>query len=272
MKFWEDMLLPAIKAILNDILRILPNFFAAFILLLIGWIAAKMLDSLASRLLKRFGFNKVAERAGISSFLKNAGFTQEPSWIVGKLVFWMLMLTFLLSAAETLQLDALALTLQKLVAFMPNLVIVVFIIVFGAMLARFLGRLVQGAAVEAGIEFASFLGRLVRNVVIAAIFVIAISQLEIRSAVIDIMFAALLGAGALAIALTLGMGTQNISKNIISGVYARKTFQPGQVISLNGQEGEIVQIGTVNTVIHAESKDILVPNTLLLQEITEVKK
>ncbi len=270
MQFWKDVIEPALQSIFTNMLALLPNLIAAIIILLIGWIVAKIVENVVRRLLKRIGFNNLAERAGISGFLKNAGFNQEVAWVVGKLTFWMLLLVFLLSAAETLELTALALSIQKVVAFIPNLIAVVLILVFGAMLARLTGRLVKGTAVNAGIDFADFLGKLVNNIVLIAIAVIAISQLDIQSSILDTTFGVLIGACGLAVALTLGLGSKTISYNIICGVYARKTFQVGQQIAIDGIKGELMLIGTVNAIIKGENGLISFPNSSLISNQTHI--
>ncbi len=272
MTFWNQVIVPALQKVFQDVLSILPKILAATIILLIGWLVAKLLDNLVRRILKRIGFNRLADRTGITGFLKNAGLKEDLSWVVGKIIFWTLMLIFLLSAAETLELTALALSLEKLVGFMPNLIVVIFVLVFGAMLARLAGRLVRGSALEAGIEFADFLGKAVSNFILIAVVVIAITQLNIQSSVLDIAFAALLGAFALAIALTIGMGTRNISYNIICGMYARKTFRVGQIIRVNGVEGELLQIGTANAMIRTKEGLVSLPNHALIDNSTRIQE
>jgi small-conductance mechanosensitive channel len=131
-----------------------------------------------------------------------------------------------------------------------------------------MGGMARGAAKEAGIDFADFLGKLVTNVIILIMVVVAFTQLEIKSDVLESTFAAILGAFGLAIALTLGMGSRSIAQNILSGVYARKSFQIGQQVNIRQMQGEIAEIETVSTVIHtAENQIITLPNTMLVDEI-----
>lgn len=267
MSTWQQIILPALQGVLDNILGILPDLIGALVILLVGWTLATLLDRVVRRLLQRIGFNRLAERAGIRGFIRNTGFAQEPSWVVGKLIFWLTLLTFFLPAAEQLNLTAISLTLEKLVTFIPNLIAVVLMIIFGALFARLMGGITRGAAKEAGIEFADLLGRLVSTVILIIVVVMALAQLEIQSGILEIAFAALLGAFALAIALTLGLGTRTVAQNLVSGVYARRSFQLGQRIQVKGMQGEIVEIGTVNTLIRDAGQLISVPNSLLVEEI-----
>ncbi len=270
MELWNQVILPALKGVVQDMVGILPQLAGAIIILLVGWLVSKLIGNLIARLLNRLGLDRAAERTGINSFLENAGITRQVSWIVGRLVFWMLLLIFLLSAAEALHLTALAETLQKVVGFIPNVVAALLILVVGSLLARLAGRIVRGIAGEAGIDFAIVLEKLVNGSILIAVVIIAIGQLEIESAVLDIAFGAILGAFGLAVALTLGMGTRSIAQNIICGFYARKIFRIGQRVRIEDQEGELIQFDTVNTKIRTPDGVVSLPNRLLIEGVARV--
>jgi len=270
-RFWNDVVMPAMEGIVQDILGILPELAGALTILILGWIIARVVSSILSKLLNKIGFNSIAEKAGIADFLKRSGYKKDVSHVVGRLAYWTIMLMFLLSAAEALKLQALAETLQKAVAYIPNLIVIVVVVVFGALLAKMAGRLTRGAAASAGIDFADLLGSLATNLIMIAIAVIAISQLEIQSAVLDYAFIALMGAIALAIAITLGFGTRDIAQGIIYGVYARKIFEVGQLVRIADQEGELLQIGTINSVIKTEEEIVSLPNKSLIEGAVRIK-
>ena len=268
--FWRNILLPTLDGILSNLTALVPSLLASLAILLVGWLVAKAVSGLVSRLLNRLGFNTLAERAGITGLIRGAGFSYEPSEIVGKLIFWLLILTFFLSAAEQLKLTAIVVTLQKLVAFIPNLIAVVLIGVFGARFGRFIGGLVSGSAREAGIEFSDFLGKLVNSLVLIIVIVMAVTQLEIKSSMLEITFATVLSAFCLGIALMFGMGSRSIAQNILAGLYARRAFQPGQHVAIQNVQGELLEIGAVSAMVRtAENRTVTLPNRMLIDEIAE---
>jgi hypothetical protein len=270
MQLWNETVLPALRSAVQEVIGILPQILGAVLIIVLGWLVSKIAGSLVGRLLNRLGLNKAAERTGVSSFLTKAGFTHEISWIVGRLVFWTLMLVFLLSASETLHLNALAETLQVVVAFVPNLLVAVLVLVLGAFLARIIGRLARGAAAEGGIGYAVFLEKAVNAVVLIAVIIIATSQLKIQSDVLEIAFGIALGACGLVVALTLGLGTRRIAQSITCGVYVRRSFKIGQSIKVEGEEGEIVEFGPVNTVIQTSKGLVSLPNSFLIDGVVRI--
>ncbi len=264
-EFWSNVVSPALNNVVQDILGVLPELAGAISILVVGWIIAKLISMAITKLLRKVGFNTVADRAGISDFLTRSNFKQDVCYVLGRLVYWTIMTMFLLSAAEALQLDALAQTLQKVVAYIPNLVVIVLVIVFGSLLSKVAGKLVTGAAASSGIDFADLLGKLTSNFILIAIFVVAISQLEIHSAVLDYVFIALLAAIALAVAITVGFGTRDVARGIIYGVYARKIFEAGQRVKVGDSEGELLQVGTINSVIRTKDEIVSMPNSAFIE-------
>ncbi len=269
MKSLETWFYPILQPLYERFVAIVPNVLAAAALLLAGWFTALGLQRLAVRFLKRVSFDRLAEKAGFTTFLRKAGFEPLPSMLVGTMIFWLTMLIFLLSAADALHLTLFAEVVQKLVAFIPNLIAVVFIVLFGSLFGRFVGQLVQGTAEEAGIEAAEILGKLICNVVILLIAVIAFKQLEIESNALELTFAITIGAVGLALALTFGLGMRSVAQNIISGVYVRKIFHVGQEITFQNRHGEILQIGPVSTTVQNAQSVIYVPNKMLIEEVAE---
>ena len=269
--FWNNIITPAFESITASIIGILPEVVGALTILIVGWILAKIAGRLIAKLLAKIGFNSIAERAGITEFLEKSNFKHEVSWVMGRLVFWTIMLLFLLSAMEALHLSAMVQMLQKAVAYIPNLIVIVFVLVFGALLSRLAGKLVTGAAASANIDFAELLGKLATNFILLAIIIIAISQLEFHSEVLDYVFIALLASIALATAITLGFGSRDVAQGIIYGVYARKIFKSGQQVTIMEQDGELIQVGTINSVIRTKKEIISMPNKALVEGIVRIK-
>ena len=88
----------------------------------------------------------------------------------------------------------------------------------------------------------------------------------------DYAFIALLAAIALAVAITLGFGTRDVAQGIIYGVYARKIFEVGQQVSIGDQQGELLQIGTINSVIKTSTEIISMPNKALIEGTVRIKR
>jgi small-conductance mechanosensitive channel len=108
----------------------------------------------------------------------------------------------------------------------------------------------------------------VYGIVLVLVAALAISQLKLETGLVNRVVEVLLVAGAAAFALTLGLGTRDVAKNIIAGVYARDVYQPRMTLSVAGASGTVEEVGTINTRIRTVSGEaVYIPNGQLMEMI-----
>ena len=96
-------------------------------------------------MLERLKFDKALDRGGVRDALKRTGTKLDPSSVVAKLVFWAVMLTAILMAANALGLTAVAAMFDRIVAFIPNVIVAVLIIVLGMLIGEFVKDLIAAS-------------------------------------------------------------------------------------------------------------------------------
>ena len=74
-------------------------------------------------------------------------------------------------------------------------------------------------------------------------------------------------ASGAAIALSLGLGTRDISKNIVSGVYVRELVRQGSTIEFDGLGGKVASVSSVGVSIDQEDgTQIVIPSSILIEK------
>jgi small-conductance mechanosensitive channel len=192
--------------------------------------------------------------------LKQAGFDQTPSRIMGSLIFWATLLSFVLLALEALGLDAVLLPLQTVISYLPRIIAAGVALIAGLLLAQIAGRTTQAALISLGIEIHEAGGRVVRGLVMIITMLVAIDQLEIEIGVLNDTFVGLLLVAMAGIALAFALGAQGIARNILAGYYARDNLQAGDRIVVNDHEGILQAIGPVYSEMSQGDDVILIPN------------
>jgi len=218
------LLFAPLAAMLLALFSFIPKLIGALLLLLIGWWLAKVAARLVIRLLERLGFGAAAERTGMFGFLARprgaaAATASRPSWLIGQVVKWFVFLIFVELAVEALGLSQLSELLHRVILWIPNLVVAILVLVLGALLARFVARLVHGAATAGRVGNPNVLGRIVEFGIIALAAVVALNQLGIGAVFVDILFAAVIGALALATGLAFGLGGQKVASRMWRDTY-----------------------------------------------------
>src|SRR5690349_12910568 len=128
------------------VMSFIPKLLGALLILLVGWLIARLVYGLVVRCLRLVHFNQIADRAEIDTFLHNAGVRMDPAAVVAKLAYWFLLLIFVGAAFNAFGLPQVTDMVNQILAFIPNVVVAVVVLLLGALAANFVGNLVRGAS------------------------------------------------------------------------------------------------------------------------------
>lgn len=205
----------------------IPQLIGALVILIIGYIVAKVLQAIATRILRGIGFEGWMERGGIKQFFDRAQTRQTPTSVLGKLVFWFVFIIAIVMAADALGIRQVSAVLAQLIAYIPSIIAAILILILAALLANFLAGIIRGAT---GSDILSSIARYA--VLIYAAFA-ALTELGIAVQLTAPTFLIVLGAVALAAAIAFGLGSREVAKDIVEKAYNRR-----QELTSSGGSGE----------------------------------
>ena len=93
-----------LQELVNDILSIIPNVFAAVIIGAVGWIIAQIVKKVVTNLLTASGINQVGEKFGLSASAQQ----QSLSQIIGSIVYVLVLIPIAITALDALQIQAIS--------------------------------------------------------------------------------------------------------------------------------------------------------------------
>lgn len=207
---WIDtMIVQPVQALANQIGAFLPTLLGALVILLVGWILAKLIEGGIVKILQAATLDKLADQTQLSSVLSKGGIKLKLSELVGAIIYWLIMLAVVMVAFNALNLTVAAELFQSVVAYLPNVIAAVFILVIGIFAAAFLAATVRTAASNAGILQAHLLADLVQIVVVISAAVGALRQLEVPF--FGEVFLIILGGISLGSAIAFGLGCKEMA-------------------------------------------------------------
>ena len=263
--------LRGLLAIWAEIVAFLPNLVTALVILLVGYLVARIAAAVVRRLLGVVGFDRLCERTGFAGLLSRINVQRSASHIFGSIVFWILMLLFLLSASESLGLDRLSATIDSLVQYLPRVLGAVFILAIGLFAATFARDAVRAGAETIGARHATVLSQTTYFLLAVISVALAIGQLELETQLLTIAVAVVMGAAGIAAALAFGLGAREAAANLLAGASLRNSYPPGTRISVGKLDGEVKAVDQLSTVIAVgEDREIVLPNAKLLRMTVEV--
>jgi len=264
---WTQSLVTAMTALWTKIANFIPNLFGALVVVLLGFVVAKLLDTLLSKLLAKLGLDRLMGGTGLTKILARVGIKVPISTLIGKIVYWFILLVFLVSAAQSLGLDRVSAALDIFTVYLPKVFGALLVLLAGVLVAQLLNGLVRGAAEGVGFDYASGLGRVAQGLVIIISISVAISQLEVKTDLLNHVIVIVLITVGLAVALAMGLGSREIAGQILAGIYVRELYQVGQEVRVGEVEGQIEEIGTVKTTLLTEEGELVsISNRILLEQ------
>jgi len=200
-----------VKAMSVKLWSYVPALAGAIVILVIGWLVAKLLEAVVARVLKAIRLDEASDKAGISNILAQGDIKLTLSELIGALIYWIVILIVLATALNALNLTIAAEMLGKLVGYVPNILAAVFILVLGSFLANFIATIVRTSAGNAGIGNAKLLGKITHALIVIFAVIAAIEQLQIASALIVLAVNVILISIGIGMALAFGLGCKDIA-------------------------------------------------------------
>lgn len=264
---WRDVFLQAATEVGARLASFVPNLLGALVILVVGWLVSRSVELAADRALRTLGLDRAAARLRLTDVLERAGLGLTLSGLVARLVFWLLMLTFLLSSFETLGLTAVTATIDRLIAYIPNLVAAALIALLGLLFSRFVGTLASSAAAAAGFPSAPRLGLLTQVLVVGLVVVVAIEQLGVSTAVLVGPLTAVIATAGFAAGLAFALGARPVITHILAGHFLRQSLPRDAFVEVDGERGVVERIGATDTLLRNGEKAWSIPNARLLDRV-----
>ena len=236
----------------GQLLELLPHAIMALLVLIIGYLLARLMKFLVIRLLRHISqlVNNRFEQIHLNKSAKT----------IGIIVFWFVMLFTFLIMSDVLKFTFITRGIKSLLQYSPNLLAAGFTIFIAYVVGKFLANLITSFSAKNGISYGQTLGRIIQYGIVAIAVIIAIDQIGIEIGffinIIDIILGALLFGAALA----FGLGARTSMSNILATFYVRKMYKEGDEIRIGDVEGMITKIDTTAVVLDTEYGQYTIPS------------
>jgi len=205
-----------VKAMLIKIWGYIPTLVAALIILVVGWLIAKLIETIAIRMLKMIRLDGISDKAGITKVLAQGDIKVSLSELIGAIIYWVVILVSVATALNALNLVIAADVLSKFIKYIPNVLGAIFILVLGMFLANLVSTIVKTAAGNAGINNAKGLAEIAKWILVVFAVVAAIEQLGIGVAILNLAVSIILASIGLGLALAFGLGCKDMAAKTLS--------------------------------------------------------
>lgn len=243
-----------------------PDLIGALLLVLVGWVVARLLRSAGTKL--AIWFNGVVERTFERKHVPHLRFSTASIRLFGNITFWVVNLLFVTAATRILGLLLFSRWLDQVVGYLPTLLAGGLIILVGFVISALVRDIAAAAVASAGVAYGDILGRGAQAVVLVTALIIGINQVGIDVTLLITLVSILFASICVALALAFAFGARTFVSNLIGAHYVQQNYQPGQRARLGDVEGEILEFTPTSVIIASENGRVAVPAKVFNESAT----
>jgi hypothetical protein len=233
----KELFLEPLKTSGEKVVALLPSLVGALVILLLGWLVAKILKAALVKILVAVRLEKLSAKSGLSRFLSRGDIKHSLADILGTVFFWIVFLFFIYLAADVLELTLISDLINRIMSFIPNLIAAALIIVIGILISSFFRGVVKVAASSYALAHRELLAKIVQYAIIFFTIAMALEELGVATHILVNSVLIIVAAIAFGLALAFGLGSKEVAGKIVNKIFESETSNSPQNPDSEEREG-----------------------------------
>jgi hypothetical protein len=248
----------------------IPQLTFALLVLLIGWLIARVIRKIVRRILAGLGVDNLAERLNDIDLVQRSGMRIEISSVLAQMIYYILMLGFVIFATDMLGVPAITQMVRDVVDYLPALFSAFVLLLLGLFLADMVRGIVLTACQSMGLPSAKIIATAIFYFLFVTVAVSALAQAKINTGFMAINISIIIGALALAFAVGYGISSRDLLSNYLAGGYNRNKIQIGDDVRIIGMRGKVINIDATSLTLQTPSSEVIIPLGKIATEKVEI--
>ena len=207
-----DLLVERVRGLLTAAGQVIVDWLLALLVVLIGWILARLLEAFTLHLLRALRFNQ-----GVRGLLGASGAApaHEPAAFASWAVRWTVVVVTALLALDVLGLNVTSGVSDRLVDTLPRVVTATIMLAAGLVLAWILGGVTHRLFEGAGLRGSRVRGQVVTAILSGFAVLMALEQLGFAAQFVMALGVTVVAAVGLAVGLAFGLGCRDLARDFV---------------------------------------------------------
>ncbi|NQX90702.1 MAG: mechanosensitive ion channel [Flavobacteriales bacterium] len=261
----KNALLRSFENFGNGIAEYVPIVISALVILLVGWIVAKLVSKTLHKALELIKLDHILAKVKLDKLLAKIKSGLSPAKILAKIVYYLLMLLFITSASEVLGWTMITEGITAFIGYLPTLGVALVIFVIGVYIAELIQNMVYTAANSIGVSGAKAISNIVYYVLMIFVAVTALNQAQIDTDIITSNITLIIGSILIAFAISYGFASRDIVTNMLSSYYGKGKYQEGQRVRIGEVEGVIQKIDSLSITLKTKDGQEVIPSRKMIE-------
>ena len=216
---WGDVFNTSLMTLWGGFIEFVPRLIIAILFFIVGWVLGNLIAKAFEHVINALKIDKLFASIGADELFRKAGMNLNTGYFIGQVLRWFIVVLFLLPSLSLVGLDSISGFLQNdVLGYLPNIIIATFVLIIATIVAQALSKAVTASTKAMNLSSANLLGAIAKYAVWTFAFIIALGQLGVAPAYMQIMFTGIIGMLAIAGALAFGLGGKDAAARLLSKV------------------------------------------------------
>ncbi|MBS9463257.1 mechanosensitive ion channel [Flagellimonas sp. 389] len=268
---WKNLTFDSLAAMGRDIALALPKIIGALIILLVGWLVTKIILFVLGKILKLAKINTLSDKINEMNLFGKGDFKIDIIKVILGFVKWLLLLVFLIVAADILSWEIISTEIGNLLRYLPRLFSALALMMIGLYIGNFIKTTVKKLFDSLEFSGSNLVSNLLFYIIVIFISITALNQAGIDTTIITNNITLILGAFLLAFAIGLGLGSKDIITDILRSFYTRRTYAVGDKLVIGENSGTVEAIENNTLTLVTKKGKFVIPIKDVVSEKVEIK-
>ena len=205
-----NLLIVPIVDMVMKVASFIPTLFYALIYMVIGLLIAKFLHDVIVRVLHEVHIDMLADTIGLTKMMNKGGIKHTIGDLIGSFVYLTTVLIFLVLTLQLLGMSTMGDLMSVLVAYLPQVVSAVFVLVIGIVLAKMVSAVIYVIASNLDVANPGVLKSISRWAILIYAAKVGIEELGLGTIFVGTTFHILFAGVVLAFALAYGLDKDSV--------------------------------------------------------------
>lgn len=268
---WKNLTFDSLAAMGRDVALALPKIVGALIILLIGWLVTKIVLFVLGKVLKLAKLDKLSDKINEMDLFGKGDFKIDIIKVILGFVKWLLLLVFLIVAADILSWEIISTEIGNLLRYLPRLFSALALMMIGLYIGNFIKTTVKKLFDSLEFGGSNLVSNMLFYIIVIFISITALNQAGIDTTIITNNITLILGSFLLAFALGLGLGSRDIITDMLRSFYTRRTYAVGDKVVIGKNEGTIEAIENNTLTLLTKTGKFVIPIKEVVSKKVEIK-
>ncbi|NNF33323.1 MAG: mechanosensitive ion channel [Saprospiraceae bacterium] len=269
---FADTVLNSLIQMGQQFINAFPRVFTAIVIVLVGMIIAKMIAKTLRKLMEKAGIDKIGEKLNEIEMIQKSNIEIKLSQLFSKVLYYVLMLFFLVAAADVLAMPAVSQLVTDIFNFVPNLIVALIVLILGLLMSEAVKNLVYTTLKSLAIPSARIISSFLFYFLLINVFVSALTQAKINIEFLSQNLTVLIGGAVMAFGIGYGLASKDVIANFMASFYSKDKVKLGDMVTIDGVEGEIIDLDRTSLTINTDKSQVILPLSKMTSDKIEIHK